>query len=81
MALASAEPWGIWGGLNAAERAELASSGGAVMPRVQPAHGTNPRYAKHGCRCSGCRSAHTEYERGRRRRLAERGIEGGRASA
>lgn len=67
-AIAAGEPWGIWGGLDSAQRADLAASRGADAPRVLPAHGTNPRYAKHGCRCLICRAAHTDYEHRRRRR-------------
>lgn len=69
-AVAVGEPWGIWGGLDASERALLAAVMGNPAPRVLPAHGTNPRYAKHGCRCAACRAAHTENERRRRNRLA-----------
>jgi len=60
------EPWGIWGGLDAEERRQLAVVYGFDLPRVLPAHGTNSRYAKHGCRCLLCRSAHADYERRRR---------------
>jgi hypothetical protein len=68
-ALVSGEPWGIWGGLTPDERAEIAASGAYPMPAVSPPHGTNPRYAKHGCRCRLCREAHTIYERHRRQQL------------
>ncbi|MEU5847455.1 WhiB family transcriptional regulator [Saccharopolyspora shandongensis] len=67
-ALAAGEPWGIWGGLDSDQRADLAERTGYPEPVIVPAHGTNTRYAKHGCRCSACRSAHTSYERARRRR-------------
>jgi hypothetical protein len=67
-ALKSQEPWGIWGGLDPGERQKLARVRDVPSPRVLPAHGTNPRYAKHGCRCDPCRSAHAEYERRRRHR-------------
>jgi len=60
------EPWGIWGGLDVNERRQLALAQGIAIPRVLPAHGTNTRYAKHGCRCLLCRSAHADYERRRR---------------
>ncbi|MEV5537439.1 WhiB family transcriptional regulator [Saccharopolyspora shandongensis] len=65
-ALAAGEPWGIWGGLDTDERATLADRTGAPTPAILPAHGTNTRYTKRGCRCSTCRSAHTAYERRRR---------------
>lgn len=67
-ALLSQEPWGIWGGLDPAERLALAHTRGGPSPRTLPPHGTNPRYAKHGCRCDACRAAHSDYERRRRRR-------------
>lgn len=67
-ALAMGEPWGIWGGLDAVERTRLAVTRGMDEPRILPSHGTNSRYAKHGCRCEVCRAAHTEYERERRER-------------
>src|SRR5437763_17171559 len=50
-ALATGEPWGIWGGLTADGRAAVAEQTGQPEPAVLPAHGTNTRYAKHGCRC------------------------------
>lgn len=65
-ALAAGEAWGIWGGLDTIERTQLAERDGHPQPAALPAHGTNPRYAKHGCRCAPCRHAHTEYERARR---------------
>jgi hypothetical protein len=72
------EPWGIWGGLDADERRQLAHAYGLVIPRVLPAHGTNSRYAKHGCRCLLCRSAHADYER--RRRLQQQCTRAGRTT-
>jgi hypothetical protein len=71
-ALTTGEAWGIWGGLDADEREPLAEQQGHPAPVVKPAHGTNPRYAKHGCRCGLCRQAHTEYERQRRARRRSR---------
>lgn len=65
-ALTSGEAWGIWGGLDTDAREPLAEQQGHPAPAVKPAHGTNPRYAKHGCRCDPCRQAHTAYERVRR---------------
>lgn len=67
-ALDNGEAWGIWGGLNTDEREQLAEQTGQPAPVVKPAHGTNSRYAKHGCRCAHCREAHTTYERARRER-------------
>lgn len=69
-AMAWGEAWGIWGGTDPAHRHQLAADRGVAAPRVLPPHGTNPRYAKHGCRCDACRSAHTVYERERRLRQA-----------
>lgn len=66
-ALGNGEPWGIWGGLDPDERAVLARVGGYPSPHALPPHGTNSRYAKHGCRCHPCRYAHTAYESTRRR--------------
>jgi hypothetical protein len=67
-ALRNGEPWGIWGGLDPDERAAVARTDGYPTPQALPAHGTNSRYAKHGCRCSACRYAHTTYEQTRRAR-------------
>ncbi|MGW5745505.1 WhiB family transcriptional regulator [Amycolatopsis sp. NPDC003861] len=64
-ALTERDPWGIWGGLTPDEREQVA---GEEAVRILPTHGTNSRYAKHGCRCSRCRAAHTAYERSRRQR-------------
>lgn len=71
-ALTTGEAWGIWGGLDADERTAAAEQAGHPAPVVRPAHGTNARYAKHGCRCSACTAAHTEYERERRARVRAR---------
>ncbi|WP_263251615.1 WhiB family transcriptional regulator [Saccharopolyspora rosea] len=67
-ALANREPWGIWGGLDTHERATLAIRSQQCSPKVLPAHGTNSRYAKHGCRCIPCRTVHSAFERARRAR-------------
>ena len=67
-ALDNGEAWGIWGGLDADQREQLAEETGHPAPVVKPAHGTNSRYAKHGCRCDLCREAHTAYDRQRRER-------------
>jgi len=61
------EPWGIWGGHTVGERKDLASELGIPPPAHLPPHGTNSRYAKHGCRCNNCRHAHKLYERARLR--------------
>lgn len=71
-ALASGEPWGIWGGLDAEQRAKVADKDGHPPPAMLPAHGTNTRYAKHRCRCTPCTTAHAEYERERRARVRAR---------
>lgn len=71
-ALDNGEAWGIWGGLDTDEREQLAAESGRPAPVVKPAHGTNSRYAKHGCRCALCREAHTAYERARRERRNRR---------
>lgn len=68
ISLITGEAWGIWGGLDPDERANLAAKRGYPPPTSLPAHGTNPRYAKHGCRCTPCRRAHTAHERDRRER-------------
>ncbi|TCO64371.1 WhiB family transcriptional regulator [Actinocrispum wychmicini] len=72
-ALAAGEAWGIWGGLDVDEREQLAEQHGHPAPSIRPEHGTNPRYAKHGCRCDLCREAHTAYERARRERRRRTG--------
>lgn len=69
-ALATAEPWGIWGGLGPDERAELARLAGYPIPNAMPMHGFRARYAKHGCRCPACRHAHAVYEHQRRHKRA-----------
>ena len=66
-ALIAGEPWGIWGGLDTDERANLARQGGFPAPNVVPRHGVHARYVRHGCRCDVCRHAHALYERQRRR--------------
>jgi Transcription factor WhiB len=63
-ALIAAEPWGIWGGLDAG----LARASGLPVPAVLPMHGFRARYAKHGCRCRACRQANTTYIGQRRRK-------------
>ncbi|WP_165913124.1 WhiB family transcriptional regulator [Tamaricihabitans halophyticus] len=68
-AMSSQDPWGIWGGVTPQQRESLAMRHGLPLPKVLPSHGTNARYAKHGCPCSDCRAAHATYERQRRARL------------
>jgi len=81
-ALRSGEPWGIWGGLDPDERAAVARIGGHPTPQALPPHGTNSRYAKHRCRCSTCRYAHTVYEHSRRaRQQTRRGQQSGCSAA
>ena len=70
-ALNAAEPWGIWGGPDIDERADLARQGGFPPPNVVPHHGLHTRYVRHHCRCDACRYAY-ERERRRRRKAAGR---------
>ncbi|WP_410626145.1 WhiB family transcriptional regulator [Amycolatopsis sp. cmx-8-4] len=63
LALSNHDPWGMWGGLSPDEREQIAGCEGV---RILPSHGTNPRYSKHRCRCTLCRTAHSAYERNRR---------------
>lgn len=65
-ALERGEPWGIWGGLDRKDRKAVALELGYPVPAVLPEHGTNSRYAKHGCRCRECAEAHAIYEFDRR---------------
>ncbi|MGZ3141896.1 WhiB family transcriptional regulator [Lentzea chajnantorensis] len=67
-ALERGEPHGIWGGLDRADRTQLAREHGYPRPAVLPDHGTNARRVKHGCDCRPCRDAHALYERERRAR-------------
>jgi hypothetical protein len=71
-ALVAGEAWGIWGGLDPDERAIIAAACGYPVPTSLPVHGTNSRYAKHGCRCMSCRQAHTNHERDRLGRRPQR---------
>lgn len=65
-ALERGEPHGIWGGLDRADRAQVARACGFPKPGVRPEHGERSRYVKWGCRCSDCRRAHAVYEAKRR---------------
>jgi hypothetical protein len=69
-ALITGEPWGIWGGLNSDQRADLARETGLPAPTALPMHGFRARYAKHGCRCRACRYANTTYISERRRKAS-----------
>ncbi|HEX3780316.1 MAG TPA: WhiB family transcriptional regulator [Pseudonocardiaceae bacterium] len=69
-ALIAAEPWGIWGGLDPDERADLARASGLPLPNALPVHGVRTRYVRHGCRCRACRQAQTTYESERRRKAS-----------
>lgn len=69
-ALATAEPWGIWGGLDPDQRSEIAREAGLPVPAVVPMHGFRARYVKHGCRCPACRYANTTYIRELRRKAS-----------
>ncbi|MEV6712009.1 WhiB family transcriptional regulator [Lentzea sp. NPDC051208] len=73
--LANGEAWGLWGGFDSDEREQLAGERGYPAPVAKPAHGTNSRYAKHGCRCDICREAHTAYDRQRRARVRARRVQ------
>lgn len=67
LAMTERDPWGTWGGLTVEERELRATVTGEPLPAILPGHGTNLRYAKHGCRCGSCTAAHRNHERGRRR--------------
>lgn len=67
-ALERGEPWGIWGGLDRADRKAVAKRFGFPPPGDPPEHGTNSRRVKWGCPCPECKAAHALYESERRRR-------------
>jgi len=67
-ALERGERWGIWGGLDYADRKEAAKRFGFPRPGDPPPHGTNSRRVKWGCPCPECKAAHALYESERRRR-------------
>jgi hypothetical protein len=69
-ALITGEPWGIWGGLDPNQRADVALGTGLPVPTVLSMHGFRARYAKHGCRCRACRYANTTYISERRRKAS-----------
>jgi hypothetical protein len=60
------ERWGIWGGLDYADRKKIAARYGYEPPGDPPAHGTNSRRVKWGCDCPECKAAHALYESMRR---------------
>ena len=71
VALVTAEPWGIWGGLDVDERAEVAWRYGLPAPRVLPATVCGP--ATSGTAAAVVRAATpTRYERERRRAVRQR---------
>jgi Transcription factor WhiB len=67
-ALERQEPHGIWGGLDRADRKQVAARYGYLPPGDPPAHGTNSRRVKWGCACRDCKDAHARYESDRRAR-------------
>lgn len=68
-ALERREPYGIWGGLDRADRKAIAARYGYQPPGDPPAHGTNSRRVKWGCSCPECKAAHALYEAQRRERV------------
>ncbi len=61
--------------IDQARRAQLAGQQRRGTPRSRypnAEHGTNYRYVRRGCRCDGCRRAHTVVQRGVRARARER---------
>ncbi|GAB2964307.1 WhiB family transcriptional regulator [Saccharothrix stipae] len=77
-ALERGEPWGIWGGLDRADRKAIAQEFGFPLPGDPPPHGTNARRVKWNCDCRPCKDAHALYEAERRanarRALKSRGL-------
>lgn len=67
-ALERRERWGIWGGLDYADRKAIAPVYGYEQPGDPPEHGERARYVKWHCRCPDCKRAHAGYEFERRRR-------------
>jgi len=67
-ALERREPYGIWGGLDRADRTKVARRYGYPIPGDPPPHGTNSRRVKWGCDCRECKDAHALYEAQRRER-------------
>ncbi|PRY43314.1 WhiB family transcriptional regulator [Umezawaea tangerina] len=65
-ALERGERWGIWGGLDYADRKDVAAAFGFPRPGDPPEHGTNSRRVKWGCVCVDCKAAHALYEAERR---------------
>lgn len=71
-ALERGEPYGMWGGLDRADRKAVAARFGYPPPGDPPPHGTNARRVKWGCTCAECRAAHALYEAERRSRAQQR---------
>lgn len=67
-ALQRRERWGIWGGLDYADRKIVAARFGYEPPGDPPEHGTNARRVKWGCDCPDCKRAHAVYEFDRRQK-------------
>jgi hypothetical protein len=67
-ALERREPYGIWGGLDRADRKRIAARFDYLPPGDPPPHGTNSRRVKWGCSCPECRAAQALYESMRRER-------------
>jgi len=65
-ALERRERWGIWGGLDYADRKAAAAQFGYLPPGDPPEHGERARYVKWHCRCPDCKRAHAVYEFERR---------------
>jgi hypothetical protein len=65
-ALERRERWGIWGGLDYADRKAVAAEFGYEQPGDPPEHGTNSRRVKWGCTCPDCKAGHALYEAERR---------------
>ena len=61
---------GIWGGTTGEQRQVLAETDGIEIPR-QIRHGTRTAYAKRGCHCDDCRTAHRDWTRDYRARKRE----------
>lgn len=76
-ALKRGEPWGMWGGLDRADRKAIAAQYGYPVPAMVPDHGTDARYKKNGCRCPDCKQGHAVYEFDRRARARAKALSRG----